>query len=162
MFAVGFSEPTDDADDGRNVSDTLLFELLAGQDLLGGATQEDEEIEVSLKLKQSLAREADSYAAAIQEQSGAYFGTGRCKLCPWRTFEKRAHLLSHVKKHHSERKRWCASGTKQLRVLVSMYDNDSLRERPLEDRFVAEECKLHPGACKAWHVTPQATCLQES
>ena len=48
MFVVALSEPTDDADDEMSLSDTLLVELLAGQDLLGGVAQENEGIEVSL------------------------------------------------------------------------------------------------------------------
>ena len=38
----------------------------------------------------------------------------RCKLCPFRCFAERARLLQHVKKHHTKKTKYCASGTKQI------------------------------------------------
>lgn len=42
-----------------------------------------------------------------------------CRLCPFRGFAQRDRLRDHVVTYHTERKQFCCSGTKQLKVVPS-------------------------------------------
>ena len=150
-------------DDAVTVSGKVLLQLVAGAgadseevidvggaDVLAGADSE-EAIDVSVQLPASLSREVSAYMSRLENAAGKVFTRNKCQLCPWRTFERRAHLLAHVRKHHVEKKRWCASGTKQLRIVVSLYDNDAVRQRDCSDTYLARSAQyiqdhVKPGA----------------
>lgn len=51
----------------------------------------------------------------------------RCSLCPFRLFTRPARVRGHIQKHHSKKKQFCCSGTKQLRVIQALFDDDQMR-----------------------------------
>ena len=51
-----------------------------------------------------------------------------CPLCPFRTFPTKRCLLEHIHLHHSERKQYVASGTKQLKAVAALFDDDRLSD----------------------------------
>ena len=53
----------------------------------------------------------------------------RCPLCPWRDLSSHSRLLDHVHKKHTDRVKFVCSGTKQLKVVMSMYSLDSFSRR---------------------------------
>ena len=75
----------------------------------------------------------DEVAAALRKiQKRTYKVVGqkqRCFLCPFRTFERKVRLVTHIKKYHTEDNHFCASGTKQLKCVFAMRDNDMLQSK---------------------------------
>lgn len=55
-------------------------------------------------------------------------GSCRCPLCPWRTFDRPSRVVHHLRTYHTKKNRYCASGTKQLRVALAMWDQDHYRD----------------------------------
>ncbi|CAE7414269.1 unnamed protein product [Symbiodinium microadriaticum] len=58
-----------------------------------------------------------------------------CPLCPFRGFgsSNPNRLYKHVRNYHDGPRQFCPSGTKQMKLLISIYDNDRLlgrEERP--------------------------------
>ena len=58
-----------------------------------------------------------------------------CPLCPFRGFRSSnpSRLYKHVRNYHDGPRQFCPSGTKQMKLLISIYDNDRLlgrEERP--------------------------------
>ena len=52
-------------------------------------------------------------------------GLLRCPLCRFRCLSRWAHWYHHIAEHHGPRHQHCCSGTKQLRLVVSLYDQDA-------------------------------------
>ena len=48
----------------------------------------------------------------------------RCALCPFREFSRPCRVRQHVETYHCIRNNWCASGRKQMKVCIALYDND--------------------------------------
>ena len=47
-----------------------------------------------------------------------------CALCPFRSFDRLSRLSAHLKQYHTAEQQFVCSGTKQLKVVVALYDND--------------------------------------
>ena len=113
-------------------SDEELLDLVAGGplpqcDLLGGAEKAEADVDVGDQLRDLLQTEVKDLLKSLETAKGSAFPSQVCPLCPWRRFDKRCLLVTHVTKHHSASKRFVASGTKQLRIIASMYDDDAVR-----------------------------------
>ena len=50
-----------------------------------------------------------------------------CALCPFRSFTERRKLLQHVRAHHKKENQFVCSGTKQVKIILSLHDADSAR-----------------------------------
>eukprot|EP00435_Cladocopium_sp_Y103_P008302 s3962_g2.t1 len=92
-------------------------------------------------LKDSLAEEVASFLQEVSNDDirkiDAMF---RCPFCPFRAFKRLPQLRDHVAVHHCHRKQYVCSGTKQLRIILALYDADCmLRQKELE--------YLHRSAC---------------
>lgn len=55
----------------------------------------------------------------------------RCPLCPFRVFR----VKEHVRKDTSQKKQFCCSGTKQLRVMQALLEEDQMRKTQPCARF---------------------------
>ena len=53
-------------------------------------------------------------------------GLKRCPLCPFRKFNRAARLLHHINTYHTEQRQYLCSGTKQLKVVCALFDNDQI------------------------------------
>ena len=63
---------------------------------------------------------------AIVEQAKkpkrAINGRHRCPGCPFRSFKERRRLRTHLEKYHVVKNQYAPSGTKQLKVILALYD----------------------------------------
>ena len=117
-------------------SEAELLDLVAGgnsnhclfTDRCGGGDSGDADVQVGQHLRDLLEQEVKDATRRLEQQKGQSFGSQVCPLCPWRRFEKRSYLFTHITKHHSVGKRFVASGTKQLRIIAAMYDDDAARQ----------------------------------
>ena len=48
-----------------------------------------------------------------------------CNFCPFRSFREKGRLVTHLRLHHTRREQYCCSGTKQVKVITALWDNDS-------------------------------------
>ncbi|CAE6926624.1 ABCB1 [Symbiodinium sp. CCMP2592] len=53
----------------------------------------------------------------------------KCILCPFPTFNRACRVRKHIATHHTERKQYICSGTKQLKVACALFDNDQIALR---------------------------------
>ena len=69
-----------------------------------------------------LAKEA---AAIVEKRSFKKTAQGvACPCCPWRCFRTPGRVAEHLSKYHVEKHRFCCSGTKQLKCILSLHDSD--------------------------------------
>ena len=54
----------------------------------------------------------------------------RRMLVPFRVFQAPYRVRAHISNYHVGSNIWCASGRKQLRVRITLYDNDSFAVPP--------------------------------
>ena len=145
---------------------TYLFDLQAGASTSEADSSDscdeaqllvDDEGEVFFQdtLRDSLAEEVASFLQELDRKNirriDAMF---RCPFCPFRSFQRPHQLRNHIVVHHSNRKQYVCSGTKQLRVILALHDADCmLRECNLE-------C-LHRSACLLrQHIVPQLSATR--
>ena len=59
-------------------------------------------------------------------------GKAWCPFCPLRCWDKTRHsrVTAHVREYHSARKQFVASGTKQLKIIIALHDDDQCRRQP--------------------------------
>ena len=136
LFAVGSEAST--AADGASILDKALSGLL---DLQAGAEQFDEDseehgpmeesIEETISPGKDLLRKLDGEVrVVIQERFLKENGRWRCPLCPFRAFGNRQQRVAdHVAKYHKLSNNCCASGTKQLKVIMALHDHDVFNNR---------------------------------
>ena len=72
----------------------------------------------------------------------------KCPGCPFRIFNRRVQLLQHIKNHHVAENRYVASGTKQLRVIISLFDEDQLHGKKPHASYLQRSATLLQGAIK--------------
>ena len=77
----------------------------------------DEQITPSMAFAELLDKEVSNYLAGGVTSC-------RCALCPFREFSRPCRVRLHVERYHSRRDKWCASGKKQMKLCVALYDND--------------------------------------
>ena len=76
------------------------------------------EVDVGQDLLDMMQTEVEEACALLKSTAGQTFRPTTCPCCPWRRFDKRAHLIRHLQFQHVTSKRFCPSGTKQLRIAV--------------------------------------------
>ena len=89
----------------------------------GSPHGEEEKCTPSGDLSKLLNLEAEQYRRIMKKQRDH-----RCALCPFREFPRPCKVLAHVSNYHVASNNWVASGRKQLRVCIALYDNDVLCE----------------------------------
>ena len=94
---------------------------------MGGGEAEDEDISPSDELAQLMMQEVATYRKGVKRGR-------RCMLCPFREFQGPCRVRNHILNYHVRRNTWCASGRKQLRVCIALFDNDSFAT-PVGDAF---------------------------
>lgn len=65
-----------------------------------------------------------------------------CPLCPFRRFERRARLVHHLRAHHTASRQFVCSGTKQVRVVAALFDDDSLTGRSVQNRLLQRSAEI--------------------
>ena len=100
------------------------------------------EVDVGQDLLDMMQTEVEEACALLKSTAGQTFRPTTCPCCPWRRFDKRAHLIRHLQFQHVTSKRFCPSGTKQLRIAVSIYDQDALRGKVMEPNFLSRSAAI--------------------
>eukprot|EP00438_Fugacium_kawagutii_P019392 Skav219438 [mRNA] locus=scaffold1461:120826:121707:- [translate_table: standard] len=76
----------------------------------------------------SLEEERNSFQEQVEDSHGQRKKTLHlCSLCPFRAFKERRQLLTHLRLHHTARNQFACSGTKQLKIILSLHDADCAR-----------------------------------
>ena len=155
FFCVESTKPT------MTSSEEQLLDLVAGipspqGDLCGGAEDTEADVDVGDQLRDLLQREVQDLLKALKTAKGSAFPSQVCPLCPWRRFDKRCLLVTHVTKHHSASKRFVASGPKQLRIIASMYDADAVRNE-ISGKYLRRSAEL-----LRKQLTPQCSSRKNS
>jgi hypothetical protein len=73
-----------------------------------------------------------------------------CPFCPWRRFQHRAdRVRHHISTYHVASTQYCCSGTKQIKIIIALYDNDVfLQQAPcnlLRRSAAILRQSVHPG-----------------
>ena len=77
-------------------------------------------------------------AEIIQKPHGAV-----CPFCPFRSWPRNRiqRVLAHVRQHHSRRKQFVASGTKQMKLVIALHDQDQC-ERKQDGQYLSRSAKV--------------------
>ena len=51
----------------------------------------------------------------------------RCTLCPFRSFNRLTQLADHVEHYHTAENQFVCSGTKQLKIILAIYESDCVK-----------------------------------
>lgn len=115
----------------------VLLDLQAGADQnsdggsVEGADDGDITVNPGADLLQKLRTEVSLAQRERYQKNG---GRWRCPLCPFRSFGNRPGRVSeHIQKHHKTSNQFCASGTKQMKVVVALWDHDKFCSRDGEN-----------------------------
>ncbi|CAE7901055.1 unnamed protein product, partial [Symbiodinium microadriaticum] len=106
-------------------------------DLLAGSSSAS-----SIKKRPASIRQHQDPQNDGEAQAGNLLPPTVCPCCPWRQFERCRCLVEHLQHQHTEAKRFCRAGTKQLRVVVALYDHDRLHDRTPQPTFLARASEL--------------------
>ena len=112
---------------------------------------------VSDNILQGLQKEVEAVLANPLDLTCRSGGKRQCPFCPFRTFKQLRQLRVHVTKHHTKKTQFTASGTKQLKIILSLYDDaastqsehSSLLRQSAE---IIRETVLPPLSCTINHI----------
>ena len=105
----------------------------------------EEEVRPGAQLMQALEKEVATTLSILRPgQLCDGSKIRRCPLCPFRSFDRKqlGRLKDHVSKHHTKRKQFCPSGTKQLKLVLALYDNDQLCARKGPPSYLARTAAI--------------------
>ena len=74
-------------------------------------------------IKTLLAEEVAEISANLQSRSIRRDGRRLCPMCPFRSFKHMRGLRTHIQKHHTEKTQFICSGTKQMRIVLALFDD---------------------------------------
>lgn len=116
------------SDESReDVVDLLTDSDCDDQDMGADWLDEEGNVTVDSNLVEDLRQEvmdlAKDCAGRKLRKSAAGF---RCLACPWRSFQSPSRVADHLKKYHKASKQYCCSGTKQLKIILSLHDSDMI------------------------------------
>ena len=85
---------------------------------------------IAKQLGREVALECSRVAALIGTEDSTPQTSYTCTMCPLRAFTRGPRsLLKHMMTDHCEHKHFVCSGTKQVKVLMAVYDYDMLTSR---------------------------------
>ena len=94
---------------------------------------EDEAVtNVANALLKQLAQEVDQVRKASGTKKADARGRVACPLCPFRNWPRKhgVRVAEHLARYHTPRQQYTASGTKQLKLIIALHDQDRLQGRP--------------------------------
>ncbi|CAE7445428.1 unnamed protein product [Symbiodinium sp. CCMP2592] len=139
-----------DAKDKLDDKSTLLLDLVAGatsgtsdeetdMDIdkgFGKITHDDEDENtpvISDGILQSLCQEVEDVLDKLKENSLRQGGRRHCPFCLFRSFAQLRQLRTHMTNHHTEKNQYVCSGTKQIKVILSLYDHGASSQSRVEE-----------------------------
>ncbi len=81
-------------------------------------------IVVGDQLLHMLGAEVTKAVRLLSKQRRTTDQTVACSFCPFRSFRSKDRLLNHLRSHHTLRHQYVCSGTKQVRVITALWNND--------------------------------------
>ncbi|CAE7836607.1 unnamed protein product [Symbiodinium sp. CCMP2592] len=84
---------------------------------------EDDNAFVSDGILTMLRQETKEVLEDPRKMSSRVDGRRLCPLCPFRSFAQLRQLRTHLEKHHVESNQYVCSGTKQIKVILALYDH---------------------------------------
>ena len=103
------------------------------------------EVRPGSQLMQALEKEVAETRGSLRPGQLRGCGLARsCPLCPFRSFgfKQLGRLQDHMAKHHTQQKQFCPSGTKQLKLVLALYDNDQLCGRQGAASYLARSAAI--------------------
>ena len=134
LLVANFAFASDKAD-VNDKSAQILLDLEAGssdsEDALPDAqylVDDEGSVFFADAILTSLEEERNSFQQAVEESQGqSCKGLRVCSLCPFRAFKERGKLLKHLQSHHASKQQFVCSGTKQIKIILSLHDADCAR-----------------------------------
>ena len=74
-------------------------------------------------VKTLLAEEVADVLANLVRRSSKKEGRRQCPMCPFRSFKHIRGLRTHIQKHHTEKQQYICSGTKQMKIVLALFDD---------------------------------------
>ncbi|CAE7650574.1 unnamed protein product [Symbiodinium sp. CCMP2592] len=86
---------------------------------------EDKALMFSESILAKMAEEVRVYTEKLKsgDRNMKVGGKHACRLCPFRIFNKKTGLLTHVRKYHTDINQYVCSGTKQIKVILALHDH---------------------------------------
>ena len=126
-MAAGASQHSDESDEGMGADEAQS----SGH---ARVTQgEDENPVISDNILTTLCRETNTVLEDLGHKAPRADGRRRCPLCPFRSFTQLRLLRTHVQKHHTSKNQYVYSGTKQIKVILALYDNAASSQTDVAD-----------------------------
>jgi hypothetical protein len=88
------------------------------------AADNDAVIVVGDQLLHMMSAEVAKAVRLLSNQCRTTGQTAACNFCPFRSFRSKDRLLNHLRSHHTVRHQYVCSGTKQVKVIAALWDND--------------------------------------
>ncbi len=90
-----------------------------------------------------LALLAEERSKALQQEDCIRDGSSfRCPFCPFRKFSRGCRVMEHVRKYHQKKRQFCCSGTKQMRVVQALFDDDQLKGSATKPRYLRRSAAI--------------------
>lgn len=102
---------------------------------------DDSVIKIGDRLLDCLANEVKAAVKQVDRSGRSRLGSWKCTLCPFRSFARKQHLVTHLRQQHRAGKQFVCSGTKQLRAIIAMWDNNQLLSQPHGD-YLAQSARV--------------------
>ena len=126
-MAAGASQHSDESDEGMGADEAQSSgHARVTQD-------EDENPVISDNILTTLCRETNTVLEDLGHKAPRADGRRRCPLCPFRSFTQLRLLRTHVQKHHTSKNQYVYSGTKQIKVILALYDNAASSQTDVAD-----------------------------
>ncbi|CAE7205271.1 unnamed protein product [Symbiodinium sp. CCMP2592] len=95
-------------------------------------------------LLRKLSEEIDAVAADRRTPRPDASGRARCPLCPFRSWSRHnaCRVLVHIRKHHTSTKQYSASGTKQIKLVLALHDQDKLEGMPAACNYLRRSADM--------------------
>ena len=147
LLVVNFAFSSDKAD-VKDACGQILLDLEAGssdsEDVLPDAhylVDDEGAVFFADAILTSLEEERNSFQQAVEDSKGqSRKGLHACSLCPFRSFKERRKLLKHLQSHHSSKQQFVCSGTKQVKIILSLHDTDCAR-RHMQFEYLKRSAK---------------------
>ncbi|CAE7704017.1 unnamed protein product, partial [Symbiodinium necroappetens] len=97
-------------------------------------SSDDEGGDPEEELDESLVQVSDTLLRSMELEVSRQLKTTssakKCPFCPFRTFQKNSRVQSHVRRYHAVGRQFVCSGTKQLKIVAALFDDDQISGNP--------------------------------
>ena len=94
---------------------------------------DDENPVISDNILSSVCQETKTVMEDLGNKAPMVNGRRRCPFCPFRSFTQLRLLRAHVQKHHTSKNQYVCSDTKQIKVILALYDHAASSQTRIAD-----------------------------